>query len=82
MYQSIHIDFQHCVLVYVWIVAKLIPDVPSDLKVKIKQEKHLIREMMSNKNRKIGEKSKTAKEPERDLGAPRLSVNNCETSLE
>ena len=58
-------NFQHCVLIYVWIVAKLIPDEPGDLKENIKREKYLITEIMV-KSRTNAEKPKTETEKKTD----------------
>jgi hypothetical protein len=59
------IIFEHCVLIYVWIVAKLIPDEPGELKENIKREKYLITEIMV-KSRTNAEKPKTETEKKTD----------------
>ena len=46
-------------MIYVWIVAKLIPDEPADLKEIIKREKYLITEIMVKSRTKVVEKIKT-----------------------
>ena len=65
LYKLSECKFQHCVLIYVWIVAKLIPDEPGDLKENIKREKYLITEIMV-KSRTNAEKPKTETEKKTD----------------
>lgn len=48
MYRVIILPLQHVVFVVKFFVAWLIPDVPSDVKARIKRERYLIQEYLHN----------------------------------